>query len=53
MVKTKIKEVTKKYDRDGKLIEKITRKEKTKDDTDYYVKDKESGELPFGDSAIF
>ncbi len=53
MVKTKIKEITKKYDKDGKLIEKITRKETTKDDADYCAKDKESEELPFGDPVIF
>lgn len=53
MIKTKIKETTKKYDNDGKLIEKITRKEKTKDDTDYYERDKESGDLPFGEPEMF
>lgn len=35
MVKTKIVETTEKYDRDGKLVEKITREETTEDDTDY------------------
>lgn len=35
MVKTKIKETTEKYDRDGKLIEKIVREEITEDNTDY------------------
>lgn len=32
MVKTKIIETTEKYDKDGKLIEKITREETTEDD---------------------
>jgi len=32
MVKTKIIETTEKYDKDGKLIEKITREENTEDD---------------------
>jgi len=53
MIKTKIKEKIKKYDKDGRLIEKITRNETTKDDTDYYERDKESGNLPFGDSGLF
>ena len=32
MVKTKIIETTEKYDKDGKLVEKITREETTEDD---------------------
>lgn len=32
MVKTKIIETTEKYDKDGKLIEKITREETSEDD---------------------
>lgn len=35
MVKTKIIETTEKYDKDGKLVEKITREETSKDDTVY------------------
>ena len=35
MVKTKIVETTEKYDKDGKLVEKITREEITEDDTNY------------------
>lgn len=35
MIKTKIKEITEKYDKDGKLVEKITREETTEDDTVY------------------
>ncbi len=35
MVKTTIKETTEKYDKDGKLLEKITREETTEDDSDY------------------
>lgn len=35
MVKTKITETTEKYDKDGKLVEKITREETTEDDTVY------------------
>lgn len=35
MVKTKIIETTEKYDKDGKLVEKITRKETSEDDTVY------------------
>ena len=38
MIKTMIKETTKKYDKDGKLLEKITREETTQDDTDYSPK---------------
>lgn len=40
MVKTKIIETTEKYDKDGKLVEKITREETSEDDTVY-----ESGEI--------
>lgn len=32
MVKTKIIETTEKYDKDGKLVEKITREENSEDD---------------------
>lgn len=32
MVKTKIIETTEKYDKDGKLVEKITREETSEDD---------------------
>lgn len=32
MIKTKIIETTEKYDKDGKLVEKITREETTEDD---------------------
>lgn len=35
MVKTKIVETTEKYDKDGKLVEKVTREETTEDDTVY------------------
>lgn len=35
MVKTKITEITEKYDKDGKLVEKITREETSEDDTAY------------------
>lgn len=35
MVKIKIIETTEKYDKDGKLVEKITREETTEDDTVY------------------
>lgn len=35
MVKTKITETTEKYDKDGNLVEKITREEESEDDTDY------------------
>lgn len=35
MVKTKIIETTEKYDKDGKLVEKITREETSEDNTDY------------------
>lgn len=35
MVKTKITETTEKYDKDGKLVEKITREETSEDDTSY------------------
>lgn len=35
MIKTKIIETTEKYDKDGKLVEKVMREENTEDDTDY------------------
>lgn len=35
MVKTKIVETTEKYDKDGKLVEKVTREETTEDDSVY------------------
>lgn len=35
MVKTKIIETTEKYDKDGKLVEKVTREETSEDNTDY------------------
>lgn len=35
MVKMKITEITEKYDKDGKLIEKITREETSEDDAVY------------------
>lgn len=35
MVKTKIVETTEKFDKDGNVVEKITREETTEDDTDY------------------
>lgn len=35
MIKTKIVETTEKYDKDGKLVEKITREETSEDDTVY------------------
>ena len=38
MIKTTIKETTEKYDKDGKLLEKITREETTEDDSDYSPK---------------
>lgn len=40
MVKTTITETTKKYDKDGKLVEEITRSETTEDDTIYFDYDK-------------
>lgn len=57
MVKTKIIETTKKYDKDGKLVEKIVRKEKTKDDTDYTLSDtcsciKEKDEYSYGGNIM-
>lgn len=42
MVKTKIIETTEKYDKDGKIVEKITREETSEDDTVY-----ESGSIYF------
>lgn len=36
MVKTKIVETTKKFNENGKLVEKITREETSEDDTVYY-----------------
>lgn len=42
MVKTKIIETTEKYDKDGKLVEKITREETSEDDTVY-----ESGSIAY------
>lgn len=36
MIKTKIVETTEKYDKDGTLIEKITREETTEDDETRY-----------------
>lgn len=35
MIKTKITEITEKYNDNGKLVEKITREEITEDDTKY------------------
>lgn len=35
MAKSKIIETTEKYDKDGKLVEKITREETSEDTTDY------------------
>lgn len=35
MIKTKSVETTEKYDKDGNLIEKVTREETSEDDTDY------------------
>lgn len=35
IIKTKITKTTEKYDKDGKLVEKITREETTEDDTVY------------------
>lgn len=35
MVKTTIKETTEKFDKDGNLIEKVTREETSEDDSDY------------------
>ena len=35
MIKTKIVETTEKYDKDGKLVEKITREETSEDDSVY------------------
>lgn len=35
MIKTKMIETTEKYDKDGKLVEKITREETSEDDTVY------------------
>lgn len=53
MVKTEIIETTEKYDKDGKLVEKITREETTEDDTIYIPgainAEDLSGVLPFGD----
>lgn len=42
MVKTKIVETTEKYDKDGKLVEKITREENTEDNTDYSFRKKDN-----------
>lgn len=36
MIRTKIIETTEKYDKDGKLVEKITREETTEDDETRY-----------------
>lgn len=36
MIKTKIVETTEKYDKDGKLVEKIIREETTEDDETRY-----------------
>lgn len=36
MIKTKIVETTEKYDKDGNLVEKITREEATEDDETRY-----------------
>ena len=36
MIKTKIVETTEKYDKDGNLVEKITREETTEDDETRY-----------------
>jgi len=38
MVKTKIIETTEKYDKDGKLVEKVAREENIEDNTDYETK---------------
>ena len=35
MIKTTITEVTEKFDKEGRVIERITRTEKTDDSTDY------------------
>lgn len=35
MIKTTIKETTEKFDKDGNLIEKVTREETSEDDSDY------------------
>lgn len=35
MIKTKITETTERYDKDGKLVEKIIREEESEDDTVY------------------
>lgn len=53
MVKTKIIETTEKYDKDGKLVEKITREETSEDNTNYAYSIPEfakGGELPFVDT---
>lgn len=42
MIKTKIIETTEKYDKDGKLVEKIVREETSEDDTVY-----ESGSIVY------
>lgn len=53
MIKTKIIETTEKYDKDGKLVEKITREETSEDKTNYAFSIPElpkGGELPFADT---
>ena len=47
MVKTKIIETTEKYDKDGKLFEKIVREETSEDDTVY-----ESGSIIYPQESI-
>ena len=42
MIKTTITEITEKFDKDGKVIERITRTEKTYDYTDYGFLDQQN-----------
>lgn len=49
MIKRTIKEITEKYDKDGKLIEKITREEtETDDETSYPLQSPTYPSYPWG-----
>lgn len=39
MIKTTITEITEKFDKEGRVVERITRTEKTDDYTDYGISD--------------
>ena len=49
MIKTKIVETTEKYDKDGKLVEKITREETTEDDETRYP----TNPLPYNPNPVW